>query len=85
MKQSTQCSVLSLLRPRLRLLGTEEFLISLILFFQEGNVSKMQLCFNSYLFGLTSLLEMNAFVATFHQPSFSEQGCSQKFLSKTVK
>ena len=85
MKQSSQCSALSLLRCRLRLLATEEFPISLISFFQEGNVSKMQICFKSYLFGLTSLLEMNAFVATFHQPSFSEQGCFQEFLSKTLK
>ena len=45
----------------------------------------MQFGFKSYLFGLTSLLEINAFVATFHQPNFSEQGCSQEFLSKTFK
>ena len=47
MKQSTQWSTLSLLRTRLRLFGTEELLISLTSFFQEGNVSKMQLCFKS--------------------------------------
>ena len=41
MKQSTQCSALNLLTSRLGLFGTEEFLISLISFFQEGNVSKM--------------------------------------------
>ena len=41
MKQSTQCSALSLLRSRLRLFGMEEFLISLILFFQGGTVNKM--------------------------------------------
>ena len=85
MKQSTQCSAFSLLRPRLRLFGTEEFLISLRSFFQEGNVSKMYLCLKSYLFGLTLLLEINAFVKAFHLPSFSEQGCSQEFLSETLK
>ena len=38
-----------------------------------------------YLFGLTSLLEINAFVAAFHLRSFSEQGCSQEFLPETLK
>ena len=61
-----------LIKVPIKILGTDEFLISLISFFQEGNVSKMQLCFNSYLLGLTSPLEMNTFVVTFHQPSFSE-------------
>ena len=61
------------------------FVLSLISFFQEENVSKMQVCFKSFLFGLTSLLEMNAFGTTFLQPSFSEQGCSQEFLSKALK
>ena len=39
----------------------------------------------NHLFGLTSPLEINAFVAVFHLPSFREQGCSQEFLSKTLR
>ena len=42
-------------------------------------------CSLSYLFELTSMLEISAFVAAFHLPSFSEQGCSQEFLSETLK
>ena len=38
-----------------------------------------------HLFGLTSLLNINTFVAAFHLPSFSEQGCSLEFLSETLK
>ena len=47
-------SVLSLLRSQLRLFGTEGFLISLISFFQKGNVNKMFLRFKTYLLGFTS-------------------------------
>ena len=53
MKQSIQCSALSLLRSRLRLFGTEESLISLLSFCQKGNVNKMLLRFKTYLFGFT--------------------------------
>ena len=67
MKQSTQCPALSLLRSQSILFRNEEFLISLISCFQEGNVSKTWLCFKSYLFELISLLEINAFVAAFKQ------------------
>ena len=71
MKQSTQCPALSLLRSQSILFRNEEFLISLISCFQEGNVSKTWLCLKSYLFELISLLEINAFVGAFHLPSFS--------------
>ena len=34
---------------------------------------------------LLKLLEINAFLAAFHVPSFKGQECSQEFLAETLK
>ena len=58
-------------------------------FFQKGNVKKVLLRFETYLFwvnivSLLKLLEVKTFLAAFHVPSISRKGCSQGFLAETL-
>ena len=45
----------------------------------------LKLIFLVNIVSLLKLLEIDAFLETFHVPSFSGQGCSQEFLAETLK